>query len=102
MNPLWIVPHLCLILFLRCSEALITPCVRVCRYNADCFDGVVCIGCFRESFEIANWASMTPQERAYALQDAADRWEDGYDGSISRQELLDQAKMWQERARHEG
>jgi predicted Fe-S protein YdhL (DUF1289 family) len=71
-----------------------TPCVRICRYNADFFGGAVCIGCFREAFEIGNWASFSSQERLYALQDALDRLDsvghegnDHFEGSIDRNEL---------------
>lgn len=83
-------------LLLQMVSGLVTPCVRVCRYNADCYEGAVCVGCFREAYEIANWASLTPKERAFALQDAADRWEEGYPGSITKEELLNQASMWEE------
>ena len=71
-----------------------TPCVRICRYNSDFYNGVVCIGCFREAFEIGNWASFAPTERVYALQDALDRLESldtmesrQLEGSVSQQEL---------------
>ena len=39
-----------------------TPCTRICRYNADFFDGQVCIGCYREAYEIGTWTSMSPYE----------------------------------------
>jgi predicted Fe-S protein YdhL (DUF1289 family) len=69
------------------STALLTPCVRICRYNSDFFDGAVCIGCFRETFDIGNWASFDTKERIYALQDALDRQEcvdpERFPGSIS-------------------
>ena len=80
------------------STSSITPCVRICRYNADCYDGAVCIGCFRDGFEIGQWASMTPMERGYALQDTADRWQPGYEGAVSKEELLRQAQYWEEEA----
>ena len=71
-----------------------TPCVRICRYNSDFYDGAVCIGCFREAFEIGNWAGFAPTERIYALQDALDRLESldsmgsrQLEGSVSQQEL---------------
>jgi predicted Fe-S protein YdhL (DUF1289 family) len=50
-----------------------TPCNRICRYNANVYDGKVCIGCFRDTYEISHWDKMTPQERSNALDDAADR-----------------------------
>ena len=71
----------------------ITPCVRICRYNADFYSGAVCIGCFREAFEIGSWSSFTDQQKLYAYQDALDRCQsaelDGlsFPGSISQTEL---------------
>jgi predicted Fe-S protein YdhL (DUF1289 family) len=77
-----------------------TPCTRICRYNAEFFGGSVCIGCFRDSFEIGTWGSMGPIEKMYALEDAAGRCEETsnieqFEGGISRQELLRQAKVWE-------
>eukprot|EP00979_Chaetoceros_neogracilis_P011017 scaffold2653_cov242-Chaetoceros_neogracile.AAC.3 len=59
----------------------------------------VCIDCFRDSFEIENWISMSSTDKMYALQHAADRCEENsnieqFEGGISRQELLRQARMW--------
>ena len=101
-----------------------TPCIRICRYNANIYQGQVCIGCFREAYEIGTWSSMTPLEKYYTLLDAADRCKiiqqqhvhtqdnnnnnnnnnNNYNnekdyhgaGSISRQELLQQANAWYE------
>jgi predicted Fe-S protein YdhL (DUF1289 family) len=74
-----------------------TPCTKICRYKADFYDGQVCIGCFREAFEIGTWVSFTPLEKQYALLDATDRVDDTFvDGSIRRDELLRQAKYWQD------
>ncbi len=80
----------------------VTPCTRICRYNANVFDGKVCIGCFRETYEIGAWGSMSPREKYYALLDASERLEEVADGSTidelatgtSRQELLRQADYW--------
>ena len=78
----------------------VTPCTRICRYNADFYGGQVCIGCFREGFEIGSWSSMSDMERSYALLDAADRSsEEIFEGSVSKEELLRQARAWEERAR---
>ena len=49
------------------------PCIRICRYKAHFFDAQVCIGCFRDSHEIANWGRLSAQEREWALADADDR-----------------------------
>lgn len=76
-----------------------TPCTRICRYNADFYDGQVCIGCYRDGFEISQWHAMTNIERSYALMDAADRVDSGgieFEGAVSQDELLRQAKIWGE------
>jgi len=79
-----------------------TPCNRICRYNADFYDGKVCIGCFRESYEISAWSSMSSIERSYALYDAIDRCsvchESKFEGSVSVDDLQAQAKYWTEKA----
>ena len=80
----------------------VTPCTRICRYNSNVFDGKVCIGCFRETFEIGNWQSLSPTEKHYALLDAADRLEavvesktlEESDIGTSREDLLLQAEFW--------
>jgi predicted Fe-S protein YdhL (DUF1289 family) len=75
-----------------------TPCIRICRYNADFYDGQVCIGCFREAFEISQWSSpgMSNVDRSYALLDASDRVDLAFEGSISKEELLRQAQAWRD------
>ena len=87
-----------------------TPCTRICRYNANFYDGQVCIGCYREAYEISTWNSMTHSERSYALLDAADRCEDRqsdennnqicnvFEGSVSRNDLKRQAEAWAKKA----
>jgi len=38
----------------------------------------VCIGCFREAFEIASWNGLNEEDKKFAVMDAADRqdeWE---------------------------
>jgi predicted Fe-S protein YdhL (DUF1289 family) len=78
----------------------VTPCTRICRYNADFYGGQVCIGCFREGFEIGAWSSMSDMERSLALLDAADRSsEEMFEGSVTKEELLRQARAWEERSR---
>ena len=39
-------------------------------------DGKVCIGCFREQFEITNWLRMSDEEKILALKDANNRREE--------------------------
>jgi predicted Fe-S protein YdhL (DUF1289 family) len=75
-----------------------SPCVRICRYNADFFQGQVCIGCFREIWEISNWVHFSNVERSYTLMDSADRWNSALEGSIAKEELLRQAKLWADAA----
>ena len=91
-----------------------TPCVRICRYNANFFDGRICIGCYRDEYEISSWGSMSDQEKSWALLDAADRVPEGcavretavgdimsndrscdFSGAISKDELTRQAKYWE-------
>eukprot|EP00977_Amphora_coffeiformis_P002418 scaffold451_cov184-Amphora_coffeaeformis.AAC.4 len=84
-----------------------TPCQRICRYNANFFDGQVCIGCYREPYEIGAWETgLSPQEKAWALYDAAERVPTTNDdadavfgGAISRDELEHQARAWEYRAK---
>ena len=92
----------------RSSPVPVTPCTRICRYNANVFDGQVCIGCFRETYEIGNWYRMTATEKAYALLDASDRlmetvslslsMMDESETGTSREELLRQADYWKSQA----
>ncbi len=75
-----------------------TPCTRICRYNADCYDGNVCIGCFRDEHDIAQWSGMSPQEKMFSLEDAADRCKDlsqkAFEGGITEAALREQALQW--------
>ena len=80
-----------------------SPCTRICRYNRSFYDGEVCIGCFRDVFEISNWTNgMTNIERSMALFDAADRADEAiqhdFEGSISKDELLRQAQQWYQKS----
>ena len=81
-----------------------TPCNRICRYNSNFYDGQVCIGCYREAYEIECWQSQTPMQKAMTLLDCIDRCNDnnmndkkkfdGFDGSISVEELTRQYEHW--------
>mmetsp|Transcript_8334 Transcript_8334/g.12834 ORF Transcript_8334/g.12834 Transcript_8334/m.12834 type:complete len:493 (+) Transcript_8334:175-1653(+) len=71
-----------------------TPCIRICRYNKEFFDGKVCIGCFRDTYEISSWSKLTDQEKVCALQDAIKRHDETFEGSISTEELMEQARAW--------
>ena len=54
-------------------EYIASPCVKICKYKKDFMDGNVCIGCFREQFEIANWVKMSNSEKQLAIEDAKER-----------------------------
>ena len=75
-----------------------TPCNRICRYNAEFFNGEVCIGCFRDVHEISHWGAMTSLEKGYALEDAVERSLSGsfLEGSVSSDDLKKQAVAWME------
>ena len=36
-------------------------------------DGMVCIGCFREQYEITNWLRFSPDQKRQALIDIEER-----------------------------
>jgi len=80
------------------SDFAVTPCVRICRYNSDFYGGQVCLGCFREAFEIETWSGMNPTEKYFTLLDAADRCPDDsvilFEGSTTRNKLIRQANAW--------
>ena len=75
-----------------------TPCTRICRYNSDFYDGLVCIGCFRDSYDIRHWSHLSEIEKSYALDDAVDRCKQSsllsFKGGISEKELIRQANQW--------
>ena len=50
-----------------------SPCIKICKYDVDFMNGMVCIGCFREQYEIANWLRMNEKERDLAYIDIRDR-----------------------------
>jgi glyoxylase I family protein len=78
----------------------ITPCNRICRYNNSFYSGQVCIGCFREEYEIKMWQSMTASEKSVTLLDQIDRCTDAeesnisYDGAVTVEELTKQYNYW--------
>lgn len=84
-----------------------TPCNRICRYNSSFYDGQVCIGCFREAYEIEMWQSMTPSQKSMTLVDAMDRCSDKFhdgemvkfDGAVTMEELTQQYEHWSDLAK---
>jgi len=80
------------------QEVPSTPCNRICRYNGSFFEGKVCIGCFRETYEIQTWQSMDPYEKSLALLDAIDRCEsvaESFEGAVQVSDLVSQREYWQ-------
>ncbi len=86
----------------------ITPCNKICRYNANVFNGQVCIGCFRDTIEISTWSQMTNDERGYAILDAIERIVEvcqnqdrgcEFDGSVDVNDLRKQAQFWFDKAK---
>ena len=74
-----------------------TPCVRICRYNRNFYDGQVCIGCFRETFDIAQWVNYDATARRFALEDALDRWDgNAFEGSIAHETLEAHIEAYQQ------
>mmetsp|Transcript_18550 Transcript_18550/g.38067 ORF Transcript_18550/g.38067 Transcript_18550/m.38067 type:complete len:358 (+) Transcript_18550:104-1177(+) len=91
----------------------VSPCNRICRYNASFYDGEVCIGCFREAYEIKMWQSMSPLEKSIALLDAIDRRnqheemssmslttgeKNFFEAAVTQTELAEQCKFWASQA----
>lgn len=84
----------------------VTPCNRICRYNNSFYNGQVCIGCFREEYEIKMWQSMTASEKSLTLLDQIDRCKDveksngvSFDGAVTVEELKKQYSYWSELAK---
>ena len=77
-----------------------TICTRICRYNSKFYDGNVCIGCYRDTYEISQWNFMTNEEKYYTVLDCLDRIEEstgddeGFEGSITKEELEKHAKYY--------
>ena len=79
-----------------------SPCTRICRYNSNFFDGLVCIGCYRDTNEISGWSQMSSMEKYYALEDSIERCDENkFEGSISSIELKRQTEMWRQVAHNE-
>ena len=50
-----------------------SPCVKICKYEDAFLNGMVCIGCFREQFEITNWIKMSENEKKKSILDTLER-----------------------------
>lgn len=85
------------------TDVPLTPCNRICRYNSSFYDGRVCIGCFREGYEIETWQSMNSMQKSMTLLDAIDRCSENqgdeetrgkFEGAITTEELTRQYLHW--------
>ena len=90
------------------SGVPVSPCIWICRYNSAFYEGQVCIGCFREAYEIGTWQSMTPLQKSMTLLDSIDRCSGDtkgdcgmgeiFDGTITMEELKQQFMRWSDLA----
>ena len=55
------------------DKEIISPCIKICKYDNKFMDGMVCIGCFREQYEITNWLKLSGDEKKRALIDIKER-----------------------------
>ena len=55
------------------DREIVSPCVKICKYDNKFMDGMVCIGCFREQYEITNWLRLSADEKNQALIDIKER-----------------------------
>ena len=55
------------------DKKIISPCVKICKYDNRFMDGMVCIGCFRAQFEITNWLTMSSVEKERVFVDIEER-----------------------------
>ena len=55
------------------TKKIDSPCVKICKYDDNFMNGMVCIGCFREQHEITNWLRMSEKEKKLAYIDIKNR-----------------------------
>tara|TARA_B100002019_G_C21026708_1_gene477536 strand:+ start:485 stop:682 length:198 start_codon:yes stop_codon:yes gene_type:complete len=55
------------------TKKIESPCVKICKYDDNFMNGMVCIGCFREQHEITNWLRMSEKEKELAYIDIKNR-----------------------------
>ena len=55
------------------TKKIESPCVKICKYDDNFMNGMVCIGCFREQHEITNWLRMSEKEKQLAYIDIKNR-----------------------------
>ena len=57
----------------RDNSTVSSPCVKVCKYDKNFMDGMVCVGCFREQYEITSWTSMSTNQKKEVIEDSKER-----------------------------
>ena len=57
----------------RDNSTVSSPCVKVCTYDKNFMDGMVCVGCFREQYEITSWTSMSTNQKKEVIEDSKER-----------------------------
>ena len=55
------------------DKEILSPCIKICKYNKKFMNGMVCIGCFREQYEITNWLKMSAKEKKQVFIDIEER-----------------------------
>ena len=55
------------------NSTVSSPCVKGCKYDKNFMDGMVCIGCFREQYEITSWTSMSTNQKKEVIEDSKER-----------------------------
>ena len=55
------------------NNEILSPCVKICKYINKFMEGMVCIGCFREQYEITNWLKMSAKEKKQVFIDIEER-----------------------------
>lgn len=51
-------------------KAIATPCIKVCVVDGE---SGLCLGCYRQLSEVAQWTRLTDDERAAIMADLPDR-----------------------------
>ena len=63
------------------SEAVLSPCIKVCTLDAS---GQLCLGCFRTLDEIGQWAQLSNAARARIVEELQERRRRYELGTLSR------------------
>lgn len=55
------------------NSSISSPCVKICKYDKTFMGGMVCIGCFREQFEITSWTTLSNNQKEEVIKDSKER-----------------------------